>query len=484
MNWTKKFFLLFLSLFFFFSIHRVEAASLAQKLSGRILLQVEAQGQAYYVNPLDLKKYYLGRPVDAFNLMRSLALGVSNTDLDRFSRQGARPDLSGRILLQVEAQGQAYYVNPTDFKLRYLGRPQDAFNLMREMGLGITNSNLNQIPLGSLAPPDKLGEKTVKFNWKYQNRPYYLYQTFSDSRYASYNRSIKYLAYSSDKPPLNPRDSYYQIFFQTQASDTALTDLLADLKKVAQIDNLNEKEWLEFVLAFVQYIPYDFSKNENSPQNFPYETLYLNSGICSDKAILAVSLLRAMGYGAAIFDYPEIKHSAAAVACLEPSSSSGYCFVETTNYFPVGVFPTSLTAGQASGGGSQIDWDRLLRSETWGPLEIYQKTSGRSYASMSETVKNIAEMKTRQIDLARQKKELNDMNSSLAALSGETKQLLEQIEDYRKKNEIDNYNSALNVYNAQLSRYNSLLNSYQGKIENYNRDIVQLNNLINNFWQV
>lgn len=56
---------------------------LAKKLSGRILLRVAASGQAWYVNPLDLKRYYLGRPADAFDLMRRLALGINETDINK-----------------------------------------------------------------------------------------------------------------------------------------------------------------------------------------------------------------------------------------------------------------------------------------------------------------------------------------------------------------------------------------------------------------
>jgi hypothetical protein len=50
-------------------------------LSGMILLDVENHGEAYYINPLDLHKYYLSRPRDAFALMRELGLGITNNDL-------------------------------------------------------------------------------------------------------------------------------------------------------------------------------------------------------------------------------------------------------------------------------------------------------------------------------------------------------------------------------------------------------------------
>ncbi|MFH1661639.1 MAG: hypothetical protein ABIA02_00875 [Candidatus Falkowbacteria bacterium] len=58
--------------------------------------------------------------------------------------------LKGKILLQVESNGEAYYIYPDDNKKYYLGRPADAFRIMRELGLGITNSDLSKIPEGNL----------------------------------------------------------------------------------------------------------------------------------------------------------------------------------------------------------------------------------------------------------------------------------------------------------------------------------------------
>lgn len=127
------------------------ALALAHQLSGRILLAVEDVGQAWYVNPVNEQRYSLGSPDDAWFLMRSLALGISNADL-------ARPipaRLAGRILLAVEDHGKAYYVEPRTLELFYLGRPADAFRVMSDLGLGITNANLAKIPSTSVrvAPP-------------------------------------------------------------------------------------------------------------------------------------------------------------------------------------------------------------------------------------------------------------------------------------------------------------------------------------------
>ncbi len=150
----KPYYLLF---FFFivslFLVYPQDAQALAKSLSGRILLSVEESGEAWYVNPVDLRRYYLGRPTDAFNIMRQLGLGITESDFQQIA-QAEMPvsgnldlarRLSGRIILQVEKNGEAWYINPLNLKKYYLGRPTDAFNIMRQLGLGISRHNLAQI---------------------------------------------------------------------------------------------------------------------------------------------------------------------------------------------------------------------------------------------------------------------------------------------------------------------------------------------------
>lgn len=116
----------------------------SEKLKGKILLQVESNGEGWYISPENGKRYFLGRPTDAFNVMRNLGLGVSNKDFDSF--KGVAPKrLSGRILLKVEDSGEAYYVNPADLKMYFLGKPSDAFKVMRDLGLGISDNDITKI---------------------------------------------------------------------------------------------------------------------------------------------------------------------------------------------------------------------------------------------------------------------------------------------------------------------------------------------------
>jgi len=128
----------------------VRAQTLAESLSGKILLDVERNGEAWYVYPKNNKRYYLGRPNDAFAVMRELGLGISEIDFQKIASAEMDIDgdlklaknLAGLIVLQVEKNGEAWYINPITYKKHYLGRPEDAFKIMRELGLGISRKNL------------------------------------------------------------------------------------------------------------------------------------------------------------------------------------------------------------------------------------------------------------------------------------------------------------------------------------------------------
>ncbi len=191
---------------FLFALLAVEVQAdneISNKLRGKILLQVEQNGEAWYVDPSDEKRHFMGRPSDAFSLMRNLGIGITNANLEKI--EIAHENLSGidsdgdglsdsiedaigtdknkadtdddghndkdellaghnptkdgtininkafaekqagKILLQIEKHGEAWYINPSDNKRYYLGRPSDAFNVMRKVGLGITNNNLEKI---------------------------------------------------------------------------------------------------------------------------------------------------------------------------------------------------------------------------------------------------------------------------------------------------------------------------------------------------
>jgi hypothetical protein len=172
-------------------------------LKGKIVLKVEDSGKAYYVHPKESRIHYLGRPDDAFKVMREQGVGITNKDLekieigllgvygldtdgdglsdlleDAIGTDKTKPDTDGdgftdkeeleknynprgagslkfdsiftegqkgRIFIQTERNGEAWYISPANKKRYFLGRPADAFSIMRALGLGITNNDFNNI---------------------------------------------------------------------------------------------------------------------------------------------------------------------------------------------------------------------------------------------------------------------------------------------------------------------------------------------------
>jgi hypothetical protein len=114
--------------------------ALSKKLSGYIVLQVQQHGEAWYMYPKNKKRYYLGTKDDAFTIMRNLSIGVIHSFIVPNKIYALK--YSGMILLDVQDHGKAYYIYPKDRKAYYLGTPDDAYTLMRTFGLGITDKDL------------------------------------------------------------------------------------------------------------------------------------------------------------------------------------------------------------------------------------------------------------------------------------------------------------------------------------------------------
>lgn len=150
----KKIILFITIIFLFLPVFCFAERNLSQELSGQILLQVESYGRAWYVYPEDNKRYYLKDGETAYNIMRDLGLGITNVDLAKIpEKKGDYSDLKitdrlkGKILLQVEKHGEAWYVNPSDGLRYYMKDGEAAYNIMRDLSLGISNINLAKIPM-------------------------------------------------------------------------------------------------------------------------------------------------------------------------------------------------------------------------------------------------------------------------------------------------------------------------------------------------
>lgn len=520
-NWKLFFISLILALVL---VPMVQAS--AASLSGRVLLQVESRGEAWYVNPLNGKRYFLGRAADAAKIIRALGLGVTNKDLAAWKVK-APARLSGRILLQVEARGEAYYVNPSNLQLVYLGSPETAFAIWNKLALGTSNKTLATIapefnvptsapistgtsasatlstgaPISSVTSPSTglrtgvvvpiaVGEPYPNqtgrevFAWKYKGKEYSLSLALNQKLYNDYAQSSKVYKYYGDLPD-NWHEDYYKMFLTSKSADTTIVDLAKQFKYIAAKEGMSDDEMVNLLMAFVQTIPYDHAKNlETGTPNYPYETLFRRLGVCSDKTFLAVMILRELGYGAAVIDLPEVNHAAVGIACPEKFAvfNSGYCYAETTNFFPVGVVPQNFSKDGVvlDQGAEELkgQFTNVFKTGQLGRPEIVQKTKGKEYGGVQATYDVVARMRQLEADLLvvkiyldRKKTELGNRISELGSFKA--KMEATKLSDVAKYNSlVGDYNLKVNDYNEVYAEYKLQSDIYNGKVNLYNELII------------
>lgn len=136
------------------------------KQRGKIFLQVESLGEAWYIHPTQDKRFYMRDGDTAYQMMRSFGLGITDNDLAQIpsvfdtaamiasvsicSSNTFANRLKGFILLQVEQNGEAWYIDPAKCRKIYLKDGEAAYEVMRFLGLGITDADLVRIPVGEL----------------------------------------------------------------------------------------------------------------------------------------------------------------------------------------------------------------------------------------------------------------------------------------------------------------------------------------------
>lgn len=142
--------------------------AMINRMSGKILLQVEQHGEAWYLHPELEKRYYMKDGPTAYEMMRSFGLGITDIDLEKIpmvetpdemldsssvcSYNSLARQVKGRILLQVEQHGEAWYIHPDTCRRIYMKDGAAAYSIMRYLSAGILDIDLKKIPSDVLVP--------------------------------------------------------------------------------------------------------------------------------------------------------------------------------------------------------------------------------------------------------------------------------------------------------------------------------------------
>lgn len=234
------------------------------------------------------------------------------------------------------------------------------------------------------------GEKAIYLNFIYKNKEYELYfvaDKNSSDYFASLSRTIMY---NPNKEPVPNRGNYSINVIKNELQKQKLMPLVSWLKN--QSDSRQTQARL--AIAMVQSIRYDTqgAKSENPVQKYPYEVLYNEKGVCSEKTDLLLFLLKEIGFSTGIIVFPEQNHVTVGISCPENYvyKNTNLCFVETTapslitdseqNYSTVGKLTGNFSTYNISGG---ISLDHLEEEiSDLSQLRVYNEKSAANNGTL------------------------------------------------------------------------------------------------------
>jgi hypothetical protein len=401
----------------------------------------------------------------------------------------------------IDGEKNDYYKVPDKYRVEYTNhRKLIIFIIIAALTLWIIFSNgepgVREFP--QLAEP-----KTIIFEWEYEGLKYSITETLYGTVYDYYNSKPEKYCWLEEAGNYK---ACLKEFLEWPEEDNTITKIASDIREVALQGGLTDDELLELTVAFVQSIPYDQSKIEfisSLPDyynnisevelafpRYPYEVLYDNKGVCTDKTFLAASLIEELGYGFALFVYEpvtegEVGHIAPAVKCTKEYSSydSGYCYIETTGKkFKIGEVPIDIGVGMAKMRTSINLFEEENRFNLGGSelkdAEIYVMADGNSYQGIIETAQVLKRIKTIEEELVR-------LDGVLDSLQKEIKQLEANVDyydqqanaAYRRYKILRDYTS-YNEYKQLFSQYELAYDKYELRVNEYNREMDKYNNLV------
>ena len=182
-------------------------------------------------------------------------------------------------------------------------------------------------------PPNTRQTIGRRYVWNFRNKPYTVSMTIDLERYNSYTAKERY-----DIPKL------------VEEGRTTISNLTREFQRTfKQNPNWNRQDRVDFVLSFVQSLPYTFddvTTGYDEFRRYAIETLIEGGGDCEDTTILVGAILRGLGEDTALIFTPG--HIALGVSGNFTGSSvthngTEYYYCETTGTgWTVGQLPASV----------------------------------------------------------------------------------------------------------------------------------------------
>lgn len=285
-------------------------------------------------------------------------------------------DLQGTHTVKLEINGkvkdsQAVTLDPGE-------ESKITFSIMR------STAGEYDIKIGNLTnsfrirkPEPVTGHYETTYEWEYKDSKYSISLKIPKSLHKFYKNLER---------PSDPKD--YSILVSSQKDDEYIGNLAKKLEEMAKRRNLKRFEKIDFIISFVQELPYTAdnvtTKFDEYPR-YPIETLVDGGGDCEDTSILICSILRELGYEIRLISFPE--HMAVGIlgeglsGTYYEFNGKKYYYLETTGGgWEIGEIPPEYEGYNptlielAPKPVIKTNWDATLREEA--KLEIDVKNIG------------------------------------------------------------------------------------------------------------
>ncbi|MDD1667774.1 MAG: hypothetical protein LUO96_04830 [Methanomicrobiales archaeon] len=228
--------------------------------------------------------------------------------------------------------------------------------------------------------------------------------------------------------------AYYTGIFTDPAGDALYDPLLSQLQRYKRMDGLNDDEYLELLVHFVQGIPYD--PDAPSCPRTPAGVVLDGKGDCDEKSLLLLGLLYREGYDSAILLFPARQHATAGIRIAsfnQPSfrifgeGSRRYVYIETTRPSFIGLYPDEFA--------------------TEDPVVIPSGKGNLTYRAVNDVMHIVSTQK-------RMEERMNWLATTGNGMVPEINLLVDRLSEgaYDTQEEFD----------ADYSRYNELVTRYNG----------------------
>jgi uncharacterized protein YukE len=344
--------------------------------------------------------------------------------------------------------------------------------------------------------PAPEGGKEGTFTWKYAGRTYTLEETLFDSYYRFYSMRPEEIVDTGDEKQAH--EAYNNFFINGVPGENTVADVAQKLKSLAEERKLNSDQTVEMVASFVETIPYDFDELNarvaglSATVLYPYEVLYKNTGVCQDKSYLAYQLYKELGFGVALFEFPDPadNHMAVGIQCPQEYSNydSGYCFLETTSLGnKIGLIPELLPQSRIATSDIMIrnpnDEQGVQESHELGRVIVENQITGSQYTGIVDTISTQKEIARLKGVIYTMKASVVSESTALKSRKGTLESLLKNVNKKAQGGSASHYDDAVSKYEKERKAYNNDVKDYNNNLNQLRTKIARYNSLIKTFYQ-